>query len=86
MADDFVSKFVLMFEQRKRDLKNFILSLRKSLTCFEYIDSWGKYNKTSLPSKEKFYSKLKSEGMAYGGYTQRVNHTHKMKNVGVRRI
>ena len=66
-------------------LKKFILSLRKGATCFEFIDSWDKYNETLLPSEENFCSKLKSKGMAYGHYAQRVNHVHKIKKpLGVR--
>ena len=36
----------------------FILSLRKGFYLYEYMDDWEKFNETSLPEKEDFYSQL----------------------------
>lgn len=30
----------------------------KCVLCYEYIDSWGEYNETSLPRTEQFFTKL----------------------------
>ena len=35
--------------------------LGKGVYPYEYMDSWEKFNETSLPSKEDFYSKLNME-------------------------
>ena len=35
--------------------------LRKGVYLYEYMDSWEKFNETSLPSKEDFYSNLNME-------------------------
>ena len=32
--------------------------LRKGIYPYEYMDSWEKFNETSLPIKEDFYSNL----------------------------
>ena len=35
--------------------------LRKGVYLYEYMDSWEKFNETSLPIKEDFYSHLNVE-------------------------
>ena len=35
--------------------------LRKGVYPYEYMDNWGRFNETSLPSKESFYSNLNKE-------------------------
>ena len=40
------------------DLNIFILLLRKGVYPYEYMDSWERFNETSLPNKEDFYSNL----------------------------
>ena len=42
-------------------INKFILLLRKGVYPYEYMDSWEKFNETSLPSKEDFYSNLNME-------------------------
>ena len=39
-------------------INKFILLLRKGVYPYEYMDSWERFNETSLPSKEDFYSNL----------------------------
>ena len=43
------------------DLNKFILLLRKGVYPYEYMDSWERFNETSLPSKKEFYSNLNME-------------------------
>ena len=38
-----------------------ILLLRKGVYPYEYMDSWERFNETSLPDKEAFYSNLNME-------------------------
>ena len=37
--------------------------LREGVYPYEYMDSWKKFNETSLPSKEDFYSNLNMENI-----------------------
>ena len=37
--------------------------LRKSVYPYEYMDNWERFNETSLPSKESFYSSLNMENI-----------------------
>ena len=38
-----------------------IFLLRKGVYPYEYMDSWERFNETSLPDKEAFYSNLNME-------------------------
>ena len=64
--------------------EKFILLLRKGAMCSKYFDSWDKYNNETLPPKKKFFNKLKQKGTIgrHCKYTQRVNITLNMKNLG----
>ena len=48
------------------------------------MDDWEKFNKTSLPEKENFYSRLKMEDDTDADYahTKRVCNDFEIKNVG----
>ena len=46
------------------DLNKFILLLRKGVYSYEYMDSWQRFDETSLPNKEAFYSNLNMEDIA----------------------
>ena len=37
--------------------------LRKDVYPYEYMDNWERFNETSLPSKESFYSNLSMENI-----------------------
>ena len=50
-----------LMKKFNNDLNKFILLLRKGVYPYEYMDSWEKFNETSLPSKEDFYSNLNME-------------------------
>ena len=43
------------------DNNKFILLLRKGVYRYEYMDDWEKFNETSLPEQEDFYSHLNME-------------------------
>ena len=38
------------------DIDRFVLLLRKGVYPFEHMDSWERFNETSLPDKKAFYS------------------------------
>ena len=43
--------------------------LRKDFYPFEYMDSWERFDETSLPSKKAFYSELYLEDTTDKDYT-----------------
>ena len=56
-----MKKFKNTYSFCNNDLNKFILLLRKGVYPYEYMDSWEKFNETSLPIKEDFYSHLNME-------------------------
>ena len=58
---DLIKKFKNTYSFCDNDLNKFVLLLRKGLYLYEYMDSWEKFNETSLPSKKDFYSNLNME-------------------------
>ena len=50
------------------DVNKFVLLLRNGVYPYEYMDNWEKFNETSLPDKEAFYSELKKEGITDENY------------------
>ena len=42
--------------------------LRKGAYPYEYMDSWKRFDETSLPKKEDFYSNLNMEDTADADY------------------
>ena len=61
------------------DLNKFILLLRKGVHPYEYMDSWEKFNMTSLPSKKEFYSNLNMEDIDDTDYRHVNNVFNKFK-------
>ena len=58
--------------------------LQKGVYPYEYMDDWEKFNETSLPEKEDFYSNLKMEGITDVDYMhrKRVCKDFKITNSG----
>ena len=58
--------------------------LRKCVCAYEHMDNWERFNETSLPSKESFYSNLNMENIDYIDYRHGNNVFNKFKlnNVG----
>ena len=63
-----IEKFPSIYQFCNGDLNKFVLLLRKGFYPYEDMDSWKKFDKTSLPPKEHFYSKLKLEGISDENY------------------
>ena len=61
------------------DLNKFILLLRKGVYPYEYMDNWERFNETSLPSKESFYSNLNMENIEDIDYRHGNNVFNKFK-------
>ena len=62
----------------------FILLLRKGVYPYEYLDNWERFDETSLPDKESFYSSLNMENIDDIGYRHGNNvfKKFKLKNLG----
>ena len=58
--------------------------LRKGVYPYECMDSWKKFNKTTWPPKEAFYSNLDLEDISNEDYAhaQKVWDVSKTKNLG----
>ena len=65
------------------DNNNFILLLRKGVYPYEYMDDWEKFNETSLPEKEDFFSHLNMEDITDADYAlvKRVCKDFDIKNL-----
>ena len=60
---DLVERFASTDEFCNKDLNKFILLLRKGVYPYEYMDNWERFEETSLPNKESFYSNLNMENI-----------------------
>ena len=65
-------------------METFVLLLRKGVYSYEYMDSWERFDKTSLPYKKPFSSELYLEGITDKDYThaQKVFKELGLKNLG----
>ena len=81
---DLIQRFANIYEFRNRDLNKFILLLRKGVYPYEYIDSWKRFDETSLPDKETFYSNLNMEDITDVDYRhgKKVFKEFKLKHLG----
>ena len=67
---ELIQRFANTYEFCDGDLNKFILLLRKGVYPYEYMDSWQRFDETSLPDKEAFYSHLNMEDITD------VDHRH----------
>ena len=65
---DLIKKFANTYEFCNGDTNKFILLQRKGVYPYEYMDSWERFNETSLPDKKAFYSQLNSEDITDKDY------------------
>ena len=68
-VNDLIEKFPRMHKFCNGDLNKFVLLLRKGVYPYEYMDSWERFNETSLPPKKDFYSELTLEDINNKDYT-----------------
>ena len=69
-------KFPNTYQFCNGGLNKFLLMLRKRVYPYEYMDSWERFNETSLPPKDDFYSELTLEDISDKDYA----HTQKVFN------
>ena len=60
---ELIKRFASTYEFCNKNLNKFILLLRKGVYPYKYMDNWEKFDETSLPNKESFYSSLNMENI-----------------------
>ena len=57
--------------------------LQKGVSPYEYLDNWEKFNETSLPDEEEFYSNLNMEDITDADHvhTKRVCKDFEIKHL-----
>ena len=63
-----IEKFPRMHKFCNGNLNKFVMLLRKVVYPYEYMDSWERFNETSLPPKKVFYSELTLEDISDKAY------------------
>ena len=58
---ELIKRFVNIYGFCNEYMNKFILLLRKGVYPYEYMDSWERFDETSMPDKEAFYSSLNME-------------------------
>ena len=79
-----IRKFSNVYQFCNCDLDKVILLLRKGFYPYEDIDNWEKFDETTIPPKEAFYSKLNLKGISDADYehTQKVWEVFEIKDCG----
>ena len=81
---ELITRFKNIYEFCNQDINKSILLLRKGVYPYEYMDSWERFDETSLPDKESFYSSLNMEDITNVDHrhTKRVFEKFDNKNLG----
>ena len=81
---ELIKRFASMYEFCNKNLNKFVLLLRKGVYPYEYMDNWERFNETSLPKKESFYSNSNIENIEGIDYRHGNNvfKRFKLKNLG----
>ena len=56
-------KFPTTYKLCNKDINKFVLLLKKGVYPYQYMDSHDKFNETTLPPIEKFYSNIRSKNI-----------------------
>ena len=72
-----IKKFPSLYQFFDGHLNKFILLLRESLYPYEYMDSWEKFDETTLTPEELFHSNLNLEDISNEDYM----HAQKVSDV-----
>ena len=70
LIDGLIKKVPSLYQFCNGDLNKLILLLRKGVYLYEYMDSWEKFDKTTLPPKKDFYSELNLEDITDKDYNK----------------
>ena len=80
---DLIKRFANTYEFCNGDLNKFILLLRNGVYPYEYMNSWQRFDETSLSHKEAFYSNLNMEDITNTDYrhANKVFQEFKLKHL-----
>ena len=84
LIEGLIEKFPWVYQFYNGDLNKFVSLLRKGVYPYEYMDSWEKFDETTSPPKEDFYSKLNLEDISDEDYphAQKVWDVFEIDNCG----
>ena len=77
MIEGLIKKFSSIYQFCNGDVNKFALLLRKGVYPYEDRQNWEKFDPTTLPPKEAFYSNLNLEDISNEDYA----HAQKVWNV-----
>ena len=60
---ELIKRFANIYKFCNEDINIFIFLLRKGVYPYEYMNGWERFDETSLPDKEAFYSSLNMENI-----------------------
>ena len=83
-TNELIENFPGIYQFCNGNLNKFVLLLRKGVYPYEYMDSWEKFDKNTLPPKEAFYSSLNLEDSSDENYAhaQKIWDVFEIKNLG----
>ena len=76
---ELIKRFGNTYKFFNNGLNRFIMLLRKCVYPYEYMDTWEKFDETSLPDKKSFYSSLTMENVSDIDYRHGNNVFKKFK-------
>ena len=76
---ELIKRFAKTYRFCNGDINKFILLLKKGVYPYEYMDSWERFNETSLPDKEFFYNDITDKDYMHA---QKVFQELNFKNLG----
>ena len=81
---ELIKRFASTYKFCNNDLNKFVMLFRKGVYPYEYMDGWDKFNETSIPSKESFYSNLTMKNISETDYKHANNvfKRFKLNNLG----
>ena len=74
LVRDLIKKFPSTYKLCNKSTPKFIVLLKKAVYPHEYMDSIDRFNETTLPNIEKFYSKIQQKHISKDDY----NHAKKV--------
>ena len=77
--EELKKRFKNTFKFSDNDINKFILLLRKGVYPDEYMDDWEKFNETTLPENEEFYSSLNMEDVTSADYIMQKEFVKTLK-------
>ena len=81
--EDLGKRFANTHKFCDEDINKFSLMLGKGVYPFEYMKRWERFNETSMPEKNEFYSNLNIEGITDADYkhAEKVWEDFESKNI-----